>query len=181
MATKTIVTKNLTGENWLQPDTEGLSAMKDFEEDRNGMISADDWLALCRTAELSLKVPRNVRAHFEAARGALAYGYFYYPLYTLAIEQLFRTAEWAILQKCKETNGRIIDHKGRLIDFYQGLAWLRKINFLSKEEFHHWESMLKFRRRAANPKDHKDPEILPPDVIANHLNFVAEKINSIFY
>jgi len=30
---------------------------------------------------------------YEAARASMCYGYFFYPLYTLATQQLFRVAE----------------------------------------------------------------------------------------
>jgi hypothetical protein len=179
MTTKNLPTKSLTLENWLLPDSEGLTSIKIIDDGAPRSISSQDWLALCQSAELHLKVPRNVRAYFEAARGALVYGYFFCPLYTLAIEQLFRAAECAVVQKCKETNGRVVDIKGKPIDYYQALAWLRKINFISKEDFHQWDTIRKFR---PHPTTHKEPPpAIPPGIVATHLNFVADRINGLFH
>lgn len=160
------------------PDTEALVMSKALSEDQ--APTSEEWLAMCRDAELSIKVPKNVRGHFEAARGALAYGFFYFPLYNLAVEQLHRAAEWAVLQKCKETNRRIIDQKGRQIDFYQGLAYLRNSDHISKEDFHIWEEIRKFRNRLAPPKPSKDPIALPPQVIGKQFKHVAEMISGLF-
>ena len=178
MTTKTLPTKSLDIENWLLPDSEGLTAIKVLNEGEARELNAGEWLKLCRGAELHLKVPRNVRQHFEAARGALAYGYFFCPLYTLAIEQLYRAAECAVMQKCKETNGRVVDLKGKPIDYYQALAWLRKINFISRGDFHQWDSIRKFRPHPTTQKD--QPPAIPPGIVANHLKFVADRINGLF-
>ena len=179
MTTKYLPTKSLTLENWLLPDSEGLTSIKIIDEGETRALDADGWLKLCQSAELHLKVPRNVRQYFEAARGALVYGYFFYPLYTLAIEQLFRAAECAVVQKCKETNGRVVDIKGKPIDYYQALAWLRKINFISKDDFHQWDTIRKFR---PHPATHKEqPPAIPPGIVANHLKFVADRINGLFH
>ena len=179
MTTKTLPTKSLTSENWLLPDSEGLANFKVLNESEARELTADEWLKLCQSAELHLKVPRNVRQHFEAARGALAYGYFFCPLYTLAVEQLFRAAECAVMQKCKETNGRVVDIKGKPIDYYQALAWLRKINFISRDDFHQWDSIRKFRPHP--PANKEATAAFPPGFVANHLKFVAERINGLFH
>ena len=59
-------------------------------------MSGQEWLSLFLDPTLSKSVPENVRALFEVARRSSAYGYFFYPLYTLACEQLFRIAEAAV-------------------------------------------------------------------------------------
>ena len=172
--------KSLTTENWLQPDEEGLASLSATNGNESGTVSSEEWLALCGEPELTLKVPRNVRSHFEAARGALAYGYYFFPLYMLAVEQIHRAAEWAVLQKCKETNRKIIDHKGRQIDFYQGLAFLRHSEHITKQEFHDWEEIRKFRNKTANPKKPNEPLALPPAEMGKHLKNVAVMINGLF-
>jgi hypothetical protein len=54
------------------------------------------------TPKLHEHVPEEVRRLFEVARGVLLYGYFFYPLYTLGAERLFRVAEAAGTHKCNE-------------------------------------------------------------------------------
>lgn len=63
---------------------------------------------------LTEKAPLEVRRMFEVARGAVVYGYFFYPLYVLGAEQLFRVAEAAVTLKCEQMGAKTA--KMRFID-----------------------------------------------------------------
>ena len=94
--------KTLTSENWLVADPASTIFSKVSHTDGTATpMSGQEWLSLFLDPTLSKPVPDNVRALFEVARGSLAYGYFFYPLYTLACEQLFRVAEAAVSEKCR--------------------------------------------------------------------------------
>src|SRR5262249_39654732 len=84
--------------NWIGP--------KDIARlfvDMNGIsMSGHDWANHILKPALSGNVPIDVKELFEVARGAMLYGYFFYPLYALADEQLSRVAEAAITHKCLE-------------------------------------------------------------------------------
>src|SRR5919202_1342535 len=98
----TIGIKILTTENWLQPDpTSTIFAQVSSSDGSVSPMSGNDWVALFLKPSLVEAVPEDVRKLFEVARGALAYGYFFYPLYTLAGEQLFRVAECSVSAKCQ--------------------------------------------------------------------------------
>jgi hypothetical protein len=90
--------KRLTVDNWQRPDP-GLSIFVrlSLQDGSTRPISGDDWAREILAIELSERVPLEIRRLFAVARGALVYGYFFYPLYTLGAEQLFRVAEAAVL------------------------------------------------------------------------------------
>ncbi len=92
--------KNITSENWLEPDPI-LRGFVKLTLHGPEQITSDDLFDDILEHRLSEFVPREVKALYEVARGAMCYGYFFYPLYTLTYEQLFRVAETAVTLKCK--------------------------------------------------------------------------------
>jgi hypothetical protein len=85
--------KKLTIENILQPDTLGIQCD----------IKQEQWLSFASAylePQLSGSVPVETRKLFEVARGTMIYGLYFYPLYSMGTEQLFRVAENALRQKC---------------------------------------------------------------------------------
>jgi hypothetical protein len=101
-----VAIKTLTTENWLQPDTIPSVLTKWSLNDHYAyLMTAEDWVTQFIDPKLNVAVPDNVQVLFEVARGALAYGYFFYPLYTLAAEQLFRVGEAAISAKYLSAGG----------------------------------------------------------------------------
>ena len=121
---------------------------------------------------LSKSVPENVRTLFEVARGSLAYGYFFYPLYTLACEQLFRVAETAISEKCK-----LLGESKKARTFEKKLQLLFDRKVLSDEERLVWDAVRQFRNSTSHPQQQM---ILPPGAVASLLFRTAEKINKLF-
>jgi hypothetical protein len=92
--------KKITPSNWLDPD-KVLRGFVKMSSTGAQPLTADDYLRHILSPELIESVPKDVRALFEVARGAMIYGYFFYPLFTLAAEQLFRVSEAAVSHKCK--------------------------------------------------------------------------------
>ena len=113
--------KKLTPENWLEADSAFLSSAAITVEDflkvlsepqrllsKVGlpvMVKPADWLKAAQLAQMNLVVPEKVRSLFEAARGMFVYGYLYYPLCTLAAEQLYRVFEAAVSSRCAMLSG----------------------------------------------------------------------------
>lgn len=92
----------ISQQNWLEPD----DATKVFARISpvTGAIEptvGQDWLNDFIEPKLQESVPPDVQALFELARGAMVYGYFYYPLYYLGFLELARVAEAAAHHKCK--------------------------------------------------------------------------------
>ena len=93
--------KIITTENWLNADPR----IQIFVSTRDGWPPQPIepiWLVEEITSiELNPAVPSPVVDLFEMARGAFCYGYFFYPLYTLANEKLYLSLETALHLRCK--------------------------------------------------------------------------------
>ena len=165
--------KTLTTENWLQPDTASVPFVKLSHSDGTvSRMSAEDWLSFFLDPTLSKSVPENVHTLFEVARGSLAYGYFFCPLYTLACEQLFRTAEAAVSEKCE----LLVAPKG-VKTFKDKVQFLMERQVISAEQFSDWDGVRMFRNLTSHPERQK---ILPPGAVATLLFGISEAINELF-
>jgi hypothetical protein len=165
--------KTLTSENWLMPDPTSVVFVKLSHQDgKISTMTGEEWLGLFLDPRLSMSVPENVRALFEVARGSLAYGYFFYPLYTLACEQLFRVAETAVSEKCKMMGApkkvRTFEHK---------VQFLLDNQALSAEDKLEWDAVRLFRNSTSHPNRQ---HILPPGAVASLLFSIGQKINALF-
>jgi hypothetical protein len=122
--------------------------------------------------KLNATVPANVRVLFEVARGSLVYGYFFYPLYTLAAEQLFRVGEAAVSTKFVLVGGGNPKRS-----FQKKLEYLRDNAVITKTDLAQWDTIRQFRNLVSHPEIQN---IFPPGRIAGMLNHVADIINSLF-
>jgi len=82
----TATTKRLSRTNWLEADHHGGPDQVDAEAWR------DAFLAI----RLDPRVPAQIAAMFEAARGCMIYGSFFAPLVTLGVEHCYRLLEAAV-------------------------------------------------------------------------------------
>jgi hypothetical protein len=93
--------KSLTVENLLAPDPTILIFQKlNLRTGEVSPISQEEWTERFLAFQLSKDVPVQIVELFEVARGAMLYGYFFYPLYTLGLEQVYRVADTAVTAKC---------------------------------------------------------------------------------
>lgn len=100
--------KVLTTANFLEPDKTStilVDVMRATGEVRHP--TALDWAERFLAVSLDDEVPHEIQDLFEAARGAMLYGFYYYPLYALAEDQLFRVADSAILHRYLEAGGKL--------------------------------------------------------------------------
>jgi hypothetical protein len=163
--------KNITRENWLDPDPI-LAGFVKLTPRGPEQITSDDLLADILEPRLSETVPREVRALYEVARGAMCYGYFFYPLYTLTYEQLFRVAETAVTIKCRSlsapTNMRTFAGK---VDF------LIAKSVIPAGEKIRWEGIRGLRNIASHPETQS---IVAPGDALHQLRQIAVIINKLF-
>lgn len=164
--------KKLSVDNWKQPDP----IMSHFVKiDRFGQPyqSSDiDWVQAILKPELGEFVPNEVQSLFEVAKGSMVYGYFFYPLFTLSAEQLFRVAEAAIVYKCKELNAP----KSKRT-FQDRINWLLECGAIDKAHGMKWEGARKLRNYASHPSKQM---ILTPGNALGILSSTAEYINALF-
>lgn len=137
--------KKLGPKNWRRRDKACDPFVRRYKE-KSRKITNDQFASIILERSLSQKVPVEVRNLFEVAQGAMCYGCYFYPLYTLGSEQMYRVSEAAVNQKCKSLNipRNIKSFRGRL-------NWLRDNNFLSKQKFVQWDAGRQLRNSASHP------------------------------
>jgi hypothetical protein len=164
--------KEITPSNWLEADGVLRGFVRLSADGQFQPISGDDYLRSILSPELLQSVPTEVQALFEVARGAMAYGYFFYPLYTLAAEQLFRVAEAAVAHKCKALGApKSID------TFEKRIHWLVDKGVIPNSELVRWDAIRELRNEASHPERQS---ILMPGNAIGILETAAEQINSLF-
>lgn len=156
--------KQLSAANWLMPD----DVIRFF----TGMERAEDYVAEVLGPRLSEKVPEDIRALFDVARGTMLYGYLYYPLFTVGLQQLFRIGEAAIQHKCAQL--AISRNKKRFVD---RIDWLVEKDVFSVEEADRWHALRRLRNAASHPTKQS---ITSPGMAIGTLYRLSEDINTLF-
>jgi hypothetical protein len=173
--------KEINQQNWLEPD----DVMKAFSTTSpigvSDAITGEEWLGRALMPTLEDTVPHPVQALFEVARSALAYGYFFYPLYTLATEQLFRVAEAAVFHKC-----RALGAPSSLKIFSARVNWLAENGFIDQtngstwtqlSDKKKWDLMRDGRNVGSHPKMQT---LILPGAAMMFFQQVAQTINNLF-
>ena len=164
--------KEITPANLLERDPVLDGFVKLSPNGQSMTLTQDDYLRYIFTPCLLEVVPDDVQALFEVARGAMAYGYFFYPLFTLAMEQLFRVAEAAVAYKCLDMG--IPKSKSR---FKEKIVWLIDKGIIPKTDRGSWDSIRELRNMTSHPERQM---ILPPAMPIELLERTALLINSLF-
>ena len=165
--------KILTIQNWLKPDELMDNFIYRTVIDNNTRKVTDDmWASYILEPQLSDQVPKEVRELYEVSRGGLLYGYFFYPLYSLAGEQLFRVAESASKYKCKELNApKSVSTFEKYIDF------LIDKNAINKNEKNRWDAIRLLRNKTSHPVN---IQILTPSMVIENLRHITDMVNILF-
>lgn len=165
--------KKITIDNWLEFDTTASIFVRRSEETNDFNIPHRDK----RVEEFLIPVlceetPKEVIDLFEVARGCMSYGYFFYPLYTLGIEQLYRVLEAAVSMKCKS-----LDSPKSIKQYKQKIDYLIEMNIIPVRESELWHVARKLRNSFSHTESQS---ILFPMDALNILCRIAEKINILF-
>lgn len=165
--------KRITIDNWLEPD--GVTSAFVYISPEDGQPipkNGDDWVREILEFSLDETVPQEVHALYEVARGAMAYGYFFYPMFTFAEGQLYRVAEAAVTHKCKTMGA-----PDNTITFKQKVDFLAGSKVLTNREKEIWHSIRRLRNAFSHPRRQY---ISTPPMAINTLGRIAEEINSLF-
>jgi hypothetical protein len=165
--------KEISLQNWLQRDETLTHFKKIGLNGKLDTISPEDYLRGTLTPRLIAAVPENIQALFEVARGAIAYGYLFYPLYALAEEQLFRVAEAAVKQRCKQLEMP----RNAQSNFVRCIKWLAQWGIICGAGASRWHNIRHLRNAASHPQ--RQMISTPMDALATLAN-VAEEINSLW-
>jgi uncharacterized protein DUF4145 len=135
-------------DNVLDPDP--LSKiMYSMEDGVARPMAPNDILRALETIRLSEEIPLDVRRAYRTALGAMAYAYWYYPLYTMTAQQLLRVADFAL----------DVFMKGRGIQRQYGLASriadLSRTEIISDEQRTQWDAIRRLRNSVTHPNFHQ--------------------------
>lgn len=164
--------KKLTQSNWCEP------SVPQFFPGR----TEENWIKDVMEPALIDAVPEEVRRMFEVARGSILYGWFFYPLLTLAPEQIYRVQEAAIRERCKSAgiptetppkkNGDVMPR-----NFGHLLGELRVRGLLPEDESDAWENVRKIRNHVSHPQTQS---INVPSAAIMTVQVAARRINQLF-
>jgi len=101
-------------------------------------------------------VPTELQILFEFAKGAMVYGLFFYPLYTLGWEQLSRVFEAAVTTKVSLLEPSLSESP-----LAKKVQWLKERGHLPASEVDKYDLFRQWRNRVAHPKAHT--LVGPPD------------------
>jgi hypothetical protein len=165
--------KDLTQDNWLQPDPTSLAFSGALDLAAGGIrqMSVNEFIAYILEPHLSASVPESVRTLFEGARGAMAYGYYFYPLFMVGAEQLFRVAEAAVRERAQQLQAP------RNATFNENIKFLVDRRLISEMDKFRWDSIRSLRNQASHPTHQ---QVLPPGPTISMLAEIAQVINQLF-
>ncbi len=164
--------KQLSTENWLVTDSTIQGFVRLVPDGSIHDISGEEWLRDILQPQIDDAVPLEVRKLFEVARGAMTYGYFFYPLYTLGIEQLWRVAEAAVTHKCKAMAA-----PGSVSTFFEKIKWLIEKGVIPQTEASRWTRIRKLRNFSSHPEMQS---IYMPLEALKFIESIAKHVNSLF-
>lgn len=163
--------KQLSLENWLTPEDLSFLVSVDHETGTPSAIGPNGWADRFLKPRLDSAIPSSVGALFEVARGAMLYGCFFHPLFTLATEQLFRVHESALTERCKELGAPVA-----IKSFAAKIAWLETYGVISGSDALRWNAVRQLRNAASHPQGQM---ILMPTHALMCLDTAVELINGI--
>lgn len=172
--------KKLTKVNWRALDpviSSGALVRLSLMDGSVKTMEPDDWAEYLLRPELSPFVPTEVRELFDVARGAMIYGLFFFPLFTLGLEQAFRVAEAATKMKAEAVGISLLTRGSRPKAFAALLDELHACGALSAADYTAWVGIRKLRNAGTHAEQ---MTILTPGVAVAQLSSLAETINRLF-
>ncbi len=163
--------KKLAVHNWREPDVP-----KFFPG-----LTEEVWVAEAMKPQLAAVVPEEVVRLFEVARGSILYGWLFYPLLTLASEQLHRVQEAAVRARCKMAgipltktlkNGSV-----RSRSFAELIGEIAGRGIIPRDECGTWDATRNLRNMSSHPERQM---ILPPGHAIAEIELAARRINQLF-
>ncbi len=162
--------QKLTKENWLTVAGAMQNRVTLRQDGTIAPMVAEDWLEPILMPKILDSVPVEIEALFEAARGTMAYGWFFYPAMTLGAQQLFRVAEAAVRMLCVDNGAP------RPRSFKDAVDWLVAKSVIPIADQTRWEALRSLRNLGSHPKLQ---EHLGPALAFQALTDVADLINGL--
>jgi hypothetical protein len=162
-----------TPDRWLQPDpTLSVFSKLDLANGTVEPMTSEDWFVVWRDATVDPPVPTDIINRIEQARACLAYGFFYYPLYALGVEQLLRVAEAALAVRCEDLNA-----PRTIRTFEKRIDWIASSTDVSTFDRDHWHALRKVRNETTHGAHRM---LLTPAAAKQLLHDVVDAITALF-
>lgn len=140
-----------------------------------------EWVEYYRRPTFKSSVPKEIVTLLEVARGAMIYGWFFYPLVTLGAEQCWRVLEAGVRLRCKQVGIRTkrVGRGGRELDtnFSENVAALMGSNLISGLDKARWDAVRNIRNSRSHPSQQM---ILDPGQAQGVLESAVEALNDLF-
>lgn len=163
--------KRLTSANWREYDPTASHIVR-VENHNTYPINGDEWADIFLGPQLNSRVPREVVDLFEVARGVMCYGYYFYPIYTVGSEQLYRVLDAALAHCCHG-----LEAPSDINSFFKRVVWLSDQKIISNTRKVQWEAA----RHLRNSSSHATRQsIYDPTAAARSVYIAAELINELF-
>jgi hypothetical protein len=143
--------------------------------------TGNEWVDFYLSPDLVPKVPAEIAKLLEVARGAMIYGWYFYPLCTLGAEQCWRVFEAAVRLRCQQLgisikrtgrNGRELDTS--LSENVDALVTCKQIPKLDKGR---WDAVRRLRNSTSHPSQQM---ILDPGQAQGILDLTVGVLNDLF-
>ena len=164
--------KQLSTENWTQPDETNRAFGRISPVAGPVRMREQDWAREFLAVELSAEVPEQIDDLFSIARGAMLYGWFFYPLFRLGEEQLYRVLEAAAKHRYRGAGGAEDEPS-----FHEAVAYLLERDLIAPSEAERWTAARRLRNIASHPEQ---AAVVPPGMALRMLRAAQRDIDSLF-
>ena len=175
--------KHLTTGNWLEPDPICLKFVEvNLATAARRPPTGEGWAERFLAVDLAPAVPSEVRDMWEAARGLLLYGWFYYAIYAIGEHQLRRVADAAVLHRYQQAGGppnKKLGPEGeqRWPDLMTRVDWLISVGIIPAEKRDRWD----LERGLRNETTHASiRHLTTPHEVLRVLDLLAGEIDALF-
>ena len=175
--------KHLTTHNWLEPDLICLKFGElNLATGQRRLPTGESWAAHFLAVDLAPTVPTEVREMWEAARGLLLYGWFYYAIYAIGEHQLRRVADAALLHRYRQAGGPPNKKRGaedeiRWPDLMKRVDWLISAGVIPAETRSRWNLVRELRNETTHASIR---HLTPPHDVLRVLELLASEIDALF-
>jgi hypothetical protein len=167
--------KKVTPRNWVERDPINENFVMPGKLGWQRM-TGDDWAGLFLGIELAACVPEPVQHLFQAAQSTLPYGHFFYPLYTLGSEQLYRVADAAALHRYRDMGGPRTK-RGADPTCAARIRWLCQHGVIADKYAHQWGGFRELRNDTSHPEMQS---LFTPGNAYTMLRAVAECVSALY-
>jgi hypothetical protein len=168
------MTKILTHENWLAED-DTLKVFFHGAPDGITAFSGHDWARLILEQPVPDFLPEGVRGLLNSARGAMCYGAFFYPLYTVGVDLLGRALETAFSEHYRAATTKHTGRSARLT-FQKKIEFLEGRGVLTSVQVRRWHDWREFRNFTTHAEFQ---HIMPPGPMIEMLRAAMDDINEL--